>query len=142
MGMQITVKGATKVVIERTAVSSITTCHLPTLTGSGKVHWVLVENRRTPRFIAEFRTETAIVCVHGYFLPRIKLIIHLAPAVAASNAMMAGARVRKSVSVKVKGTTYGVQAGEEQAATISEPVDWPVRTFCPEADPAVASGTT
>ncbi|WP_279116466.1 hypothetical protein [Acidithiobacillus thiooxidans] len=69
-------------------------------------------------------------------------MIHLAPAVAASNAMMAGAKVKKLDSVKVKGTTYGTQAGEVQAATISEPEAWPVRTFCPEAVPAVASGTT
>ena len=56
--------------------------------------------------------------------------------------MMAGAKVKKLDSVKVKGTTYGTQAGEVQAATISEPEAWPVRTFCPEAVPAVASGTT
>jgi hypothetical protein len=50
--------------------------------------------------------------------PRIKLIKYLAPATAAITPISAGAKTKKSDSVKLKGTTYGTHAGEEHAATI------------------------
>ncbi|MCK9244209.1 MAG: hypothetical protein M0P75_02960 [Candidatus Marinimicrobia bacterium] len=67
------------------------------------------------------------------------MIRYLAPATAAITPMSAGANTKKSDSVKLKGTTYGTQAGEEQAATISDPEGLAVRTVCPLAAVAVAS---